>query len=178
MLRPLLAVASVTVIAVGCGPPGARHWGGQGAPTLTIRWQRLVDERGQTCERCGSTEAELQMALHRLRKSLGALGIRVVLEKKALSPEVFAKDAAASNRIWLGDRSLEDWLGATVGMSPCESCCAGVGQKVECRTISVGGQTYEGIPAGLIIRAGLLAASPLVPATSARTCCPATGPGR
>ncbi len=24
--------------------------------TLTIRWQRLVDEHGQTCDRCRSTE--------------------------------------------------------------------------------------------------------------------------
>ena len=27
---------------------------------LTIRWQRLLDEKNQTCERCGSTGQELQ----------------------------------------------------------------------------------------------------------------------
>lgn len=26
---------------------------GENTKNLTIRWQRLVDEKGQTCERCG-----------------------------------------------------------------------------------------------------------------------------
>ena len=172
------AIMAVTVGISGCVSMRRLPLGERGTPTLTIRWQRLVDGGGHTCGRCGSTERELQEALARLKKSLGPLGIRVVLEKMALSPEVFARDISASNRIWIGDRSLEDWLGATVGKSPCEFCCAGVGQRVECRTMSVGGETYEGIPAGLIIRAGLLAGSHLVPATSAQACCPASGPGR
>ncbi len=177
-MRHLTAAIVATTFLCGCGIMGAGFRCDKAAPVLTVRWQRLVDERGQTCERCGSTEGELEEAVARLRRSLGVLGVRVILEKKALSPEVFAKDASASNRILLGDRPLEDWLGATVGKSACESCCPAVGQKVECRTISVGGQTYEGIPAGLIVRAGLLAGAQLVPATSARACCPAPGPGR
>jgi hypothetical protein len=175
-MRELLAIVAAAAVLSGCGGIQSRLWSERGAPVLTIRWQRLVDEKGQTCERCGSTERELEEAVARLRRSLGALGIRVVLEKKALSPEAFAKDASASNRIWLGERSLEDWLGATVEKSACEFCGPAVGQKVECRTISVGGQTYEGIPAGLIVRAGLLAAPHLVPATSSRACCPGRSP--
>ena len=146
--------------------------------TLTVRWQRLVDEEGQTCKRCGSTEKEVQEAIASLRKSLGALGIDVVLEKKALSPEVCAKDISQSNRIWVGKRTLEEWLGAQVGKSPCGSCPADLGEKVECRTVTVGGKTYETIPAELIIKAGLVAGSQLVETPSGESCCPPPGPAK
>ncbi len=82
---------------------------------LKITWQRLVDEKGQTCQRCGSTEKELQKALQSLDKSLTPLGIKVALKKKALDPAVCAKDISQSNRIWIGKQSLEEWLGAKVG---------------------------------------------------------------
>jgi hypothetical protein len=39
--------------------------------TLTIRWQRLVNETGETCERCGATGDTVQNAFARLKKSLG-----------------------------------------------------------------------------------------------------------
>ena len=140
--------------------------------TLTIRWQRLVDEEGQTCERCGSTEKEVRTALASLRKSLAALRIHVVLEEKALSPEVCAKDISQSNRIWVGERPLEEWLDAQVGKSPCGFCCADLGETVECRTVTVGVKTYEAVPAELIIKAGLLAGAQLLEAPSSDTCCP------
>ncbi len=143
--------------------------------TLTIRWQRLVNEKGQTCERCGSTEKELQEAVRSLKKSLGALGIEVVFEKKALDPETCAKDISQSNRIWIGERPLEQWLGAKVGKSLCGFCCGKLGGAVECRTVIVYGQTYETIPAELIIKAGLLAGSELLKAPSGGSCCPTKG---
>ncbi len=146
--------------------------------TLTVRWQRLVDEEGQTCERCGSTEKEVQEAMASLRKSLGALGIDVVLEKKALSPEVCAEDISQSNRIWVGERTLEEWLGADVGKSPCGFCCVDLGENVECRTVTVGEKTYETIPAELIIKAGLVAGSQLVGTPSGESCCPPPGTGK
>ena len=145
---------------------------------LQIRWQRLVDEEGQTCKRCGSTEKEVQEAVAALRKSLAALGIDVVLEKKALSPEVCAKDISQSNLIWVGKRTLEEWLGAQVGKSPCGFCCGDLGEKVECRTLTVGGKTYETIPAELIIKAGLVAASQSVEASHGESCCPPPGSGQ
>ena len=42
-----------------------------------------------------------------------------------------------------------------------------MGEEVECRTVSVDGITYEVIPAELIVRAGLLAASHMMSAPSA-----------
>lgn len=129
---------------------------------LKIEWQRLVDEKGQTCQRCGSTEKEVQKAFQSLKQSLASLGIKVILEKKALDPLTCAKDVIQSNRILIGGRTLEERLGAQVGKSPCEFCCAELGDKAECRTVKIGERVYETIPASLIVQAGLLAASELM----------------
>ena len=142
------------------------------AKVLKITWQRLVDEKGQTCERCGATERHLQKAFQSLKKSLAELGIKVTLEKKTLDPATCAKDISQSNRIWVGQQTLEQWLGAKIGKSPCGFCCAGLGDEVECRTVEVGGQVYETIPAKLIVRAGLLAAAGLYEESLLGPCCP------
>ena len=138
---------------------------------LTLRWERLVDEKSQTCERCGSTGTEVDKAYRSLKESLGGLGIEVVLETRALDPETCAKDVTQSNRIWIGGAPLEELLDATVGKSPCGFCCEELGEGVECRTITVDGTTYESIPEGLIVRAGLVAASRMVSAPT-KACCP------
>lgn len=143
---------------------------------LAIRWQRLVDEKSQTCERCGSTEMELQKAFQGLEKSLAPLGIKVTLEKKALDPKTCAEDISQSNRIWIGERALEDWLGAQVGKSLCGFCCAGLSDSVECRTIIFENEVYETIPAILIIKAGLQAASQMLIVAQDEPCCPKKTP--
>jgi len=122
--------------------------------TLTLRWQRLVDASDKTCPRCSSTEQEVNKAFHHLRTSLAPAGIQVALQTERLDEATFFKAPLESNRVWINGRSLEDWLGAQTASSPCCGSCAGA----ECRTVSVGGATYEAIPAGLIVRAGFLAA--------------------
>ena len=122
---------------------------------LAIRWQRLVDEDGRTCERCGATGEALDGAVRRLARALGELGIRTVLETHTLDPAVFGENPLESNRIWLAGRPLEDWLAATVGRSACCSACG----DSECRTVTVDGTTYEAIAPELILEAGLLAAA-------------------
>jgi hypothetical protein len=103
------------------------------------------------------------------------LGIDVILKQKSLSPQECARDISESNRILIADRPLEEWLGAEVGQSPCGSCCSKLGEDVECRTVSVGGETYEVIPAELIVKAGLLAASEIMQAPSPGACYPSHG---
>lgn len=132
--------------------------------TLRIKWQRLlIDEGGRTCPRCGSTEKELDEAVSILKKSLAPSGIEVILEKKTLSPATFAKDVLESNRIWINEKPLEHWieaqgLTAHVGQSLCCDVCG----NAECRTVEVEEKTYEIIPADLIVKAGLAAASFLI----------------
>jgi hypothetical protein len=136
---------------------------------LRIMWQRLlIDESGQTCPRCGSTERELERAVRTLKQSLAPLGIEVILEKKALDPATFAKGVLESNRIWIAGKPLEEWLLAKVGQSPCCEVCG----NAECRTVEVGENIYETVPADLIVRAGLVAASKMVAAGPEEACCP------
>ncbi|MDP3181940.1 MAG: DUF2703 domain-containing protein [Desulfobaccales bacterium] len=125
--------------------------------TLPIKWQRLVYD-SQTCSRCEATGQEVQKAVTALRQSLNPLGIRVTLETEELDPATFARDPSQSNRLWVGGLPLEEWLGAQVGQSPCCGPCG----DAECRTLEAQGQTYETIPAALIIKAGLRAASQLL----------------
>jgi len=152
--------------------------GGRDDKVLTIKWQRFVNEKGQTCERCGSTEKELKKAFGALKKSLKGMGVKVVLQKETLTSAEFAGNASESNRIWLDGRTLEEWLNAEVGMSLCGFCCEELGDKVECRTIKVDGKTYETIPKDLIMRAGLLAASQLFTGSSTGSCCGTSAPAK
>jgi hypothetical protein len=135
---------------------------------LKIRWQRLVDDRGRTCDRCGATETAVEAAVGELTRSLKEIDVEVVLEKTALAAEEFTKDPLQSNRIWIGERPIEDWLQASVGKS---SCCSTCGDS-ECRTVMVEGKTYEDIPAELIVKAGLLAGAQSVSAKTVGPCCP------
>jgi hypothetical protein len=137
---------------------------------LKIKWQRLV-HGGRTCPRCGETEKEVEKAFQSLKQSLAPLGIDVVLEKKELDPETFAKDVLQSNRIWIGERPLEKLLDARVGQSLCCGPCG----DTECMTVEVGKEIYETIPSEVIIKAGLVAASEMLtkePAEPSSVCCP------
>lgn len=133
---------------------------------LKIRWQRLVSEGG-TCPRCGSTEKEVEKAVSTLMQSLAPLGIEVVFEKEELSVAEFKKDPLQSNRIWINDRLLEEWIGGGVGRTPCCDVCG----PHDCRTVEVGGQVYETIPAEIIIKAGIFAAAQLVVPRKGEPCC-------
>jgi DNA repair exonuclease SbcCD ATPase subunit len=123
--------------------------------TLIIEWQRLLDERNKTCPRCGSTEQEIEKAVQSLKQVLNSARIDVSLVKKAIDPERFKKDVLQSNKILIAEKTLEEWLGAGTGQSPCCEVCG----DEECRTVEYADQTHETIPADLILKAGLLAAS-------------------
>jgi hypothetical protein len=126
--------------------------------TVTIRWQRLINGSGQTCDRCDSTGGFVESAFKKLQKALQGLNIEVKLETKAIDYETFRSDPLLSNQILINDKPLEDWIGGTTGQSRCCDVCG----DSECRTVSVGKDTFEAIPEELIIRASLLAAAELL----------------
>ena len=144
---------------------------GENMKVLTIQWQRLVDEGGKTCERCSSTGSNVHKAYSILQKSLAPLDIEVKLKEKGLDPVACAKDIMESNRIWINDRPLEEWLNAGVGRSSCGSCSDKVGNDTDCRTIIMKENTYEDIPVELLLKACLLAASELMDTESQASCC-------
>ena len=125
--------------------------------TLTIRWKRLINERGQTCDRCRDTGGTIEIVFKKLQRALAELGIKVKLELKTIDLKTFRRDPLESNRIWISGRPLEVWLGATVGQSRCCNVCG----DSDCRTISIDRNMFETIPEELIIRACLLAAAEL-----------------
>ncbi len=133
---------------------------------LRISWKRLVTG-GKTCPRCGRTEEELVKAVSSLEESLSSLGLSVVLEKKKLSETEFKEAPLQSNMILLNDIPLENWIEGKVDESQCCDVCG----PTDCRTITVGGKTYEEIPAELIIKAGLIAASSIIGSKESQSCC-------
>lgn len=124
---------------------------------LTITWQRLIDSTGSTCPRCAGTHQQVQQAVDRLRAALEPLGVRPVLEMREIDPATFLQQPDQSNRIWVGGRPLEDWLGARSGSSQCCDACG----DAECRTLEIDGTSHEVVPEALLVRAGLSAASQL-----------------
>lgn len=125
---------------------------------LPILWQRLVSAEGKTCDRCSATHQEMERAIEKLKVSLRPLGIEPRLEIREIDEGSFKAAPSESNRIWIAGRPMEEWLGASVGSSPCCSVCG----TSECRTVEVGGSTFETIPEQLFIRAALVAASQLL----------------
>lgn len=103
--------------------------------------------------RCETTDEEAEKAASILRQVLKPLGVKVAVEKEELSLDVFRDKPLESNRIWINDVALEDWLQGRVGQSPCCSVCG----PYECRYVEVNGRVYEAITADLIVKVGLLA---------------------
>ncbi|UCD69779.1 MAG: DUF2703 domain-containing protein [Betaproteobacteria bacterium] len=126
--------------------------------SLPIVWQRLVDPRGRTCDRCAATQESLEQASEKLGELLRPLNIEPAVEIKDIDPDTFSEDPDRSNRIWIAGRPIEEWLNATVSSSPCCSVCG----DSECRTIEVEREVFEAIPTELIIKAALIAASRMV----------------
>jgi Domain of unknown function (DUF2703) len=126
--------------------------------TLKIEWQRLVDQSGDTCQRCNETGKSLDSAFAKLSQALAPVGIQVMTVKSKISPRAFKKDPTKSNEIRINRKSLEEWLGGMTGTSSCCDVCG----DAECRTTTTAGGTYEAIPENLILQAGLLATASLL----------------
>lgn len=146
--------AMLALVAMGCAAHSSLLPADVPTHTLTIRWQRLVDASDKTCPRCASTEQEVTKAVAHLKQSLAPAGIAVTAVAERMDEATFLAGPLESNRIWINGQPLEDWLGAQTASSECSGCCG----DNQCRTMALGGKTYEAIPAGLIVRAGFLAA--------------------
>ncbi|MFA6147888.1 MAG: DUF2703 domain-containing protein [bacterium] len=170
--RQSIGLLVLLVLSACCAIPARGAIGGEQMNVLQIRWIRLVDEKGRTCDRCGTTETAVEEAVNKLKGSLKGLGIDVTLEKSAISPSEFSKDTLQSNRIWINGKPIEEWLWATSGQSKCCTVCG----ESDCRTVTVGGKTYEAIPSELIVKAGLHAAAELLHDKPVSPCCPPAEP--
>lgn len=133
---------------------------------MPIVWKRLV-KGGETCTRCGNTGRELEAAVAKLAASLRLLGIEPVLETREIDEDAFKANPSESNRVWIAGKPIEEWLDANVGMSRCCSVCG----ESDCRTLELGGRTYEAIPEEQFIKAGLMAGSQMMTVASPQDKC-------
>lgn len=92
-----------------------------------------------------------------LSEVLRPLGIQPSLETFEIDRAAFDAAPGESNRILIAGKPLEEWIGATSGASACCSVCG----TSPCRTVELEGNTFEIIPATLIVKAGLVAAAAL-----------------
>ena len=104
----------------------------------------------------------MQRAFERLKHALEPLGVVPTLDERELDRATFESRPVESNRIWIAGKPMEDWLEGKTGSS---QCCNECGDN-ECRTVEVGGETYEVIPEQLLVRAGLIAATSLLDTTN------------
>jgi len=105
---------------------------------MSVKWQRLVNDEGATCERCSCTGNATENAIGKLERVLAPLGIKVSLEKAALDQAAFSGDPLQSNRIWINGRPLEEWVGGGTGQSQCCDACGERAMETRIRTMEDG----------------------------------------
>lgn len=118
---------------------------------IEITWQRLVDEKGTTCDRCNKTYINLESAIEKLKPLFQNLDIQVNFKKRVLSMEEFKKNPLSSNEIIINGKKIENVLNLKVG----QSCCCGPCGDSECRTVIDESGEKEEIEERLIIKAFL-----------------------
>jgi hypothetical protein len=117
--------------------------------TLEIEWRHL-DKNGRTCLRCSDTLQSLQQVIQQLAVECAPHGVEIVYRETKLPIEQLSE----SNLILFNGIPLEAALpGASAAENECPSCGDLCGEPGLCRTVSVGGQTFEAIPAALIRQA-------------------------
>ena len=91
--------------------------------------------------------------------------IEAELRVTEIDQATFLKAPLHSNQVLIGGQTIEHWLDGQTGSS---RCCNECGDN-DCRTVEVGGQSYEVIPEDLLVRAGVIAATRMLdPTLSAR----------
>ncbi|MDX9786050.1 MAG: DUF2703 domain-containing protein [Desulfobacterales bacterium] len=119
---------------------------------LTIEWRHL-DKDGKTCDRCSDTGETVRNAHETLVKELHPKGWEVTLKEILLTEN----EIPESNTIFFNGIPIEQLLpNARKSENCCTSCGELLGSPTMCRTIERYGQTYEAIPAALILEAANL----------------------
>lgn len=120
---------------------------------LTIEWQHLDIEKGgvaSTCVRCADTGEAVADVVEALARECAPKGVEITCRETKLP----ASEVARSNLILFNGRPIEEILPrATASESNCPSCCELVGEQTNCRTVEIGGRSYEALPADLIRQA-------------------------
>ena len=110
---------------------------------IDIEWRHLQVE-GETCERCGDTGALLRELVANLNRECEPRGVRVLLTEAPLGLEAIEQ----SNQVLIDGHPLEARVpNVSVGVSRCDSCGELTGRDESCRTLELGGESFEVPPA-------------------------------
>lgn len=116
---------------------------------LEIEWRHL-DKDGKTCERCSDTGETVHAAYGDLVKELEPKGWEVTLKETLLTDQ----EIPESNSIYFNGVAIEKLLSGTrKSENCCDSCGEILGSPTMCRTLERNGQTFEAIPAAMIVEA-------------------------
>lgn len=116
---------------------------------LEIEWRHL-DKDGKTCDRCSDTGETVRTAYADLIVELKPKGWEVALKETLLTDQ----EIPESNSIYLNGIAIEKLLPDTYrSENCCVSCGEILGAPTACRTLERNGQTFEAIPAAMIVEA-------------------------
>jgi small redox-active disulfide protein 2 len=116
---------------------------------LEIEWRHL-DKDGKTCDRCSDTGDSVRSAYQTLIRELQPKGWQVTLKETLLTDE----EITESNSVYLNGIAIEKLLPGTYKSENCCSSCGEIlGAPTMCRTLERNGQTFEAIPAAMILEA-------------------------
>ena len=62
-MRPIWGLLIAVLALVGCDRGRPESSDEDTKTVLTVSWQRMVTDDGQTCDRCGGTQEELREAM-------------------------------------------------------------------------------------------------------------------
>lgn len=119
---------------------------------LHLEWRHL-DKDGKTCDRCSDTGETVRSAYQALAAEFQPKGWKVTFKEILLTEN----EIPESNAIYVNGIPIEQLLpNARKSENCCISCGDLLGSPTMCRTIEQYGQTYEAIPAALILKAAHL----------------------
>lgn len=163
MKKLLIIVALICFVPAFIQAQGSRT---NNEKSLVILWQHTMCQSKNPCERCLTAPKEVQRAYEELHSALAKLYITVIFDEQT--------EGQTGERILINGRVLENWLGGRLIKRQCASCPSVEGKAKEYNALELDGTAYEIIPANLIIKAGLLAASDLFTAEPLTPCATTT----
>lgn len=129
-------------------------------PLLYLQWQKASAEKCSDCDKCVTNVKEVKAAYKTLKRELADKGVKVKLRE--IKHANMAPATPSASNMWVGDVPLELWLDARAETKPCGGCEKNPAGGMLHSSLVVNGQTYDSVPANLMVQAGHKAADHLL----------------
>ncbi len=186
-MKKLTILLLIAIALVGCGRESEQidadaTRAQDDVRTLTIAWHKVTEDDGSICDLSTFTQQTVEQASEELSQALAPAGVDIVV--KTLTPEKVEGGDCLCNRVLIQGRYVDEWLGAEMVKTACSGCPNQAGcPKTGGSGSACGGQyalihqdeTYNIVPANLIVMAGLIAAADLTGEQITYSGCPGAG---